>query len=76
MINVLEILIMRIQEAVARVAAGQLPLERRSEAGFTTAELLGNAALGVVALVLIWGAMQKLGLDVMKMIQDKIMSGQ
>jgi len=27
----------------------------RSEAGMTTAELLGNAALGVLALVVIWG---------------------
>jgi hypothetical protein len=30
----------------------------RSEAGMTTAELLGNAALGVLALVVIWGLLQ------------------
>jgi hypothetical protein len=28
------------------------------EAGFTTAELIGNAALGVAALAVIWGLIQ------------------
>ena len=37
---------------------------RRSEAGLATAELLGNAALGVAALVVIWAALQALGLDI------------
>lgn len=29
-------------------------IARREESGFTTAELLGNAALGVIALGAIW----------------------
>jgi len=36
----------------------------RLEAGMTTAELLGNAALGVLALVVIWGLLQALGGDI------------
>jgi hypothetical protein len=36
----------------------------RDERGFNTAELLGNAALAIVALVAIWAALRTLGLDV------------
>lgn len=45
------------------------------EDGFSTAELLGNAALGVVALVVIWGLLRTLGVDVVEMIRSQIMSG-
>ena len=31
---------------------------QKDEAGMTTAELFGNAALGVLALVVIWGLLQ------------------
>jgi hypothetical protein len=48
---------------------------RGDESGFTTAELLGNAALGVLALVAIWAAMNQLGVDVVEYIQDKILAG-
>jgi hypothetical protein len=44
----------------------------RDEAGMTTAELLGNAALGVLALVVIWGALQALGVDIINMIRDSL----
>ena len=44
----------------------------RDEAGMTTAELLGNAALGVLALVVIWGALQALGVDIVNMIRDSL----
>jgi hypothetical protein len=44
------------------------------EAGMTTAELLGNAALGVLALVVIWAALQALGLDIVNMIRDALIS--
>ena len=37
------------------------------EAGMTTAELLGNAALGIAALVAIWAVLQTLGLDVVEL---------
>ncbi len=68
MINVLE-LIVRIQFALQDRHA------QRREDGFTTAELLGNAALGVVALVMIWGAMNKLGLHVVDYISKQITNG-
>ncbi len=36
----------------------------RSDEGWTTAELLGNAALAILALVAIWGLLQALGVSV------------
>jgi hypothetical protein len=46
----------------------------RDERGLTTAELLGNAALGVLALVAIWGAMRALGLDIVDWIRAQLIS--
>jgi len=46
---------------------------RRTEAGLATAELLGNAALGVAALVVIWAALQALGLDIVDWIRAQVM---
>jgi hypothetical protein len=43
-----------------------------ADAGMTTAELLGNAALGIAALVAIWGVLQVLGLDVMTWIRGQL----
>jgi hypothetical protein len=45
---------------------------QRNEAGMTTAELLGNAALGVLALVVIWGLLQSLGTDVVQMLRNAL----
>jgi hypothetical protein len=42
------------------------------EEGMTTAELLGNAALGVAALVAIWAVLQTLGLDVVNWIRAEL----
>jgi hypothetical protein len=42
------------------------------ELGLTTAELLGNAALGVLALVAIWALMQQLGLDIVDWIRSQL----
>ena len=42
------------------------------EDGMTTAELLGNAALGVAALVAIWAVLQTLGLDVVDWIRSQL----
>ncbi|HET9728530.1 MAG TPA: hypothetical protein VFR41_03865 [Acidimicrobiia bacterium] len=42
------------------------------ESGMTTAELLGNAALGVLALVVIWGLLQALGADVVQMVRNAL----
>ncbi|HEY5012326.1 MAG TPA: hypothetical protein VIK61_06420 [Acidimicrobiia bacterium] len=46
---------------------------RRDEGGLATAELLGNAALGVAALVVIWAALQALGLDIVTWIRAQVM---
>ena len=45
------------------------------EEGFSTAELLGNAALGIAALIAIWGVLQVLGIDVVNWIRASIMGG-
>jgi hypothetical protein len=52
-----------------------LGIRLRDELGFSTAELLGNAALGVIALIAIWGALQVLGVDVVNWIRGAILSG-
>jgi hypothetical protein len=51
--------------------SGLAEIVHGDERGLTTAELLGNAALGVVALVAIWQAMRLLGLDIVSWIQDQ-----
>jgi hypothetical protein len=58
-------------QIVLRLRLG--PRFTRTEAGFATAELLGNAALGVAALVLIWAALQALGLDIVTWIRGQVM---
>jgi hypothetical protein len=47
-------------------------LRMRADHGMTTAELLGNAALGIAALVAIWAVMQTLGLDVVDWIRGQL----
>ena len=42
--------------------------------GFTTAELLGNAALAIAALVAIWGVLRLMGLNIVTMITNKLNS--
>jgi len=44
----------------------------RGEEGMTTAELLGNAALGIAALVAIWAVLQTLGLDVVDWMRGQL----
>ncbi len=46
--------------------------EHDPEEGFSTAELLGNAALGIAALVAIWAAMQALGIGVVEWIRVQL----
>ena len=45
---------------------------RRDENGFVTAEHLGVAALAVAALVVIFGAIQLLGADIIQFIRDEL----
>jgi hypothetical protein len=56
----------------ARRAATWMRLRLRPDDGMTTAELLGNAALGIAALVAIWAVMQTLGLDVVNWIRGQL----
>ena len=49
----------------------QLP-NGAGEDGFSTAELLANAALGVAALVVLWGLFGSLGGDVVDFIRSAI----
>lgn len=44
----------------------------RDERGLNTAELLGNAALAIVALIAIWAALKQAGLDVVDWITDRL----
>ena len=62
-----------IRQLVRRVVA-RLAMARTAEpeAGMTTAELLGNAALGIAALVAIWAVLQAVGLDVMEWIRGQL----
>ena len=48
---------------------------KEDERGLSTAELLGNAALAIAALVVIWAALEALGLEVVEWIRSQIMGG-
>lgn len=52
-----------------------LDLLRRDERGLNTAEMLGNAALAIVALIAIWAALKQAGLDVVAWISREILGG-
>ena len=47
-------------------------MKHHDERGMTTAELLGNAALGVLALIVIWGLLQSLGVDIVNMMRNAL----
>ncbi len=48
---------------------------RRGEGGFTVAESLAMAAVGVVIIVALWAAMKAVGIDVIDGIRDSIVGG-
>ncbi|MEE9178736.1 MAG: hypothetical protein V3U46_09940 [Acidimicrobiia bacterium] len=48
---------------------------RTDDRGLNTAELMGNAALAIAALVVIWGALQALGLDIVGWIRGELIGG-
>lgn len=64
----------RVLAATGAWLAG-LVARARGEQGFSTAELLGNAALGILALVVIWGLMQALGVDIVNWIRSQLLAG-
>ena len=59
-------------DLVSAFVATTLRRLEEDERGLNTAELLGNAALAIAALVIIWGALQLLGLDVVDWIRSQI----
>lgn len=48
---------------------------REEDRGLNTAELMGNAALAIAALVVIWGALQALGVDIVGWIRGQLIGG-
>lgn len=48
---------------------------RHDDRGLNTAELMGNAALAIAALIVIWGALQALGVDVVGWIRTQLLGG-
>jgi hypothetical protein len=65
----MSLLLYRLVESVKRRIA------ERAERGFSTAELLASAALGVAALVIIWGLLTTMGRAVITWIQAQILGG-
>ena len=50
-------------------------IARNDDRGLNTAELMGNAALAIAALVVIWGALQALGVDIVDWIRTSLLGG-
>ena len=48
---------------------------RDDDRGLNTAELMGNAALAIAALVVIWGALQALGVDIVGWMRAQLLGG-
>ncbi len=44
----------------------------KDEDGLSTAELLGNAALAIGALVVIWGVLEAAGVEIVGWIRDQV----
>lgn len=63
-----------MQELIGRVAR-MVGLVHHDERGLNTAELMGNAALAIGALVVIWAALEVLGLDVVNWIRTQVLAG-
>lgn len=63
-----------MQELIGRVARLVIHLHR-DQRGLNTAELMGNAALAIGALVVIWGLLEVLGVDVVNWIRSQILTG-
>ncbi len=55
-----------------RIITDSLKRFHRGQGGLSTAELLGNAALAVVALLAIWALLQALGTDIVGWIRGQL----
>lgn len=63
-----------MQEYLGNVVAVLRRLHH-DERGLNTAELMGNAALAIGALVVIWAALEVLGVDVVNWIRGQLLAG-
>jgi hypothetical protein len=54
---------------------GRFRVMWNDDRGLNTAELMGNAALAIAALVVIWGALQVLGVDIVGWIRSQLIGG-
>lgn len=61
-----------MQELIDRILR-VVQAAHRDDRGLNTAELMGNAALAIAALVVIWAALEALGLDVVNWISTQIL---
>lgn len=64
----------QLRDQIARVRSTWVRFVH-DERGLSTAELLGNAALAIAALIVIWAALETLGVDVVTWIRNQIMGG-
>ncbi len=55
-----------------QIIGDKIRMMHREERGLSTAELLGNAALAVVALLAIWAVLQALGTDIVGWIRGQL----
>lgn len=61
-----------MQQLIERVKR-LVRVAHRDERGLNTAELMGNAALAIGALVVIWAALEALGVDVVNWIRGQLL---
>ena len=59
---------------IAAILESALDRIRREERGLNAGQLLGNLALGAVALLAIWAALRVLGIDIVEVIRDGLSS--
>jgi hypothetical protein len=65
-----------MQIAKGREGEGSMKKLRQfheDDSGLSTAELLGNAALAIAALVAIWALLQQLGVDIVGWIRSSVL---
>lgn len=63
-----------MQVLIGRIAR-MVGAAHRDERGLNTAELMGNAALAIGALVVIWAALEVLGVDIVNWIRGQLLGG-
>lgn len=63
---------MRVLGAILGLLGSGLKRVHEDEGGLSTAELLGNAALAIGALVVIWGVLEAAGVEIVGWISDQV----